>query len=262
MPTMPKDHKANVDPLQPSEAAARIVFDWLFDVGPASTTITNDNSSLLQCTSENSGANWNTSQAAPPHWFSMVGHCVFCTTPFDLDPKRAKFTVGTSSREMKVIHHCCSVKPVCAQGQKGPVIYTPQAIDEVDLRAIWEGPGSECRSKGPSRQQRSAVASTGTDQEIKFRFNPNFNPGKIGSRRFKFNPESPEFTPDKFNNLEYLNKAVAETRTASAKAPRGSIEKRNAETRCIAALKKRSRYLIAERTRQQEESATSDHWDA
>ncbi|KAA8896590.1 hypothetical protein FN846DRAFT_893240 [Sphaerosporella brunnea] len=273
MPTMPEEYNVHDDPLQPSEAAARMVFDWLFDFGPAGTSTTNDSSFSLQYAGEESGADSQTTEAAEPHWYSMVGAShvypnnhspgVFCTRQLDLNPKQAKCTAGTTTRDMKAIHHGCRVKPVCAQGQKGPIVHTSQAIDQVDLRAIWERAASECRATGHSREEAAPVAGPGTDQGMKYRFNPvatHFNPSKIRSRSFKFNPEAPEFSPDKFHNLEYLNKAVEETRRASAQAPRGSIEKRNAEIRCIAALKKRSRYLIAERTRQQEQHA--DDWDA
>ncbi|KAA8895808.1 hypothetical protein FN846DRAFT_911349 [Sphaerosporella brunnea] len=208
MSTMLEEYKSNVDSLQPSGAAARIVIDWLFDVVPASTTITNYMCSLLQWTGVGSGADSHTTQAALPHWYSMVGPCVFCTIPLDLDPKKAKFMVSTSPCDMKGIHHCCSVKPVGVQGQKGPIVYTPQAIDE-----------------GPGRQERAPVASTGMDQEMKFRFNPvstHFNPGKIGSRSFQFNPETAEFTPDKFKNLNGWNLRVPQVPAALPKAATGS----------------------------------------
>ncbi|KAA8911234.1 hypothetical protein FN846DRAFT_904499 [Sphaerosporella brunnea] len=181
MPTMPQEHNVQDDPR-----------GCCADSG---TTTTNDNSFSLQYAGEDSGANSQTPEAAVRHWYSML----------DLNPKKAKLT---------------AVLNLSAQGQKGPIVYTLQAIDQVNLRAIWERAASEWT---------------------------HFNPGKIGSTSFKFNPDTPVCSSHKFNNLEYLNMDVDETR--------GSIEKRNTETRWIAALKKRSRYLIAEHTRQQEQHA-------
>ncbi|KAA8914086.1 hypothetical protein FN846DRAFT_902381 [Sphaerosporella brunnea] len=226
MSTTPEEHNANGDSMEPAKTAARRVLDWVFDDCSDGTTITNDNGHPQK------------TKSALPGWYSSVGPCVFCPTLSDLDPKNAGFTPGTMeyhiAPDVKVIHHFCGVKPVCAQGQQAAVVHNLQAIDNVDLRAIWECQARECSSKG------SAVAV------------------KTGNSKFRFNPETPEFNPDKFNNLEYLNKAIEDTRQAKANAPRGSQEWRNAELGFIAALKKRSRHLIAQR----EQCRTSDDWAA
>ncbi|KAA8902050.1 hypothetical protein FN846DRAFT_891631 [Sphaerosporella brunnea] len=250
MSTIPQQYNTNDNRLpsaQLTRSASRPAPDWLLNSCPGRSTAYKTS---LAYETGIPAAPFQThvdsaSNGPPkplPDWLSTVGPCVFCPTELDknpgLKPGTREYCIA---RETKVSHHCNGIKPSCTQGTHP----APLAINGVDLRAIWERPASEICS----HDDRTATEITGQDQPGTLQFNP-VAPEKREHRSFTFNPESPEFSPAAFNNLEYLNQAVEMARAARPKVPPGSQEWWNAEILFVAALKKRSLFTIAQRRAQ------------
>ncbi|KAA8912087.1 hypothetical protein FN846DRAFT_903818 [Sphaerosporella brunnea] len=190
--------------------------DWLLDFCPCTTgtkTTTKGETGFKEATWPSCMEDFSNREPSPSgsallDLYISLGPCVFWPTLLDTHPNRSGFKPGTAECARQR-----SFSPLL-RGQTYPGTGNAelaQVIDAVDLRGIWE------------RSPRDAKTA----------------------RAFQFNPESLEFRPEAFNTLEHLSSAVEEACRARSKAPRGWEEWRNAEIRFVAALKKRSRYLVA-----------------
>ncbi|KAA8896262.1 hypothetical protein FN846DRAFT_910833 [Sphaerosporella brunnea] len=251
MSAMPEQHNTQDDrlpSLQPAQSALRPVPDWPLDFRPPSTTAADSKTGIpaapvpTRIDSARTGPRY---ASALPDWYSTVGPCVFCPTQLDTNPG---LKAGTREYQIALdTKHCHGIKAFCAQGKHSD----PLAINGVDLRGIWDRPAVQ----GSSGDDAFAAGMTGNNQPSTFPLNPDAThstPSQPAYKSFTFNPESPEFIPDRYLTLEYLNQVVEEARQARRKAPQGTQQWRNAEVRWIATLKKRSLFMIALRRAEEE----------